>query len=71
MSRNSKRERETLAPEEVMTVDEYVPDYESECRNCGQSPTVLGSKNGKIVYASGMCGTCTWGEADAIDPANW
>lgn len=71
MSRNSKRERETFAPEEVVKVDAFVPDYESKCSNCGESPTVLGVKGAEIVYASGMCGLCTWGDSDCIDPANW
>jgi len=38
------------------------PDYEHECDVCGQSP---------ILPVSGMCGACTWGEAELIDPENW
>lgn len=71
MSKKSQQARETLAPEEVTYVDRYEPDYESTCLNCGGTPTVLGLKNGKVVYAAGMCGVCTWGEADARDPSNW
>ncbi|CAJ2875640.1 Uncharacterised protein [Burkholderia pseudomallei] len=71
MSRNSKRLRETIAPDEVVKVDTFEPDYESQCANCGESPTVLGVKDGKVVYAAGLCGVCAWGEADCIDPANW
>ncbi|MBF3820792.1 hypothetical protein ISF98_05595 [Burkholderia pseudomallei] len=71
MSRNAKRLRETIPVDEVMMVDSFEPDYESQCANCGESPTVLGIKDGKVVYASDMCGVCTWGEADCVDPANW
>lgn len=71
MSRNAKREHETMTLDEVMKVDSFEPDYESKCLNCGQTPTVLGFKNGKVVYASGMCGICTWGENACPDPDNW
>ncbi|MEX3635996.1 hypothetical protein [Paraburkholderia sp. BR14320] len=72
MSKNSRQARETFAPEEVTPIDRYEPDYQSRCMNCGGSPTVLGvNANGKVVYAASMCGMCVWGEAEAINPANW
>lgn len=71
MSRNSKRAHEAMVVDEVMSVDRFEPDYESRCLNCGETPTVLGIKDGKVVYAAGLCGICTWGNADCIDPANW
>lgn len=37
------------------------PDYSGECEVCGQSP---------IVPATGMCGPCTFGEADTAG-GNW
>lgn len=37
------------------------PDWEGECSVCGQSP---------IVPVTGLCGPCTWGEADTMD-GNW
>lgn len=37
------------------------PDWEGECEVCGESP---------IVPITGMCGPCTWGEADTIG-GNW
>ena len=37
------------------------PDYESECEQCGATP---------VVRETGMCGPCTFGEADTID-GNW
>ena len=37
------------------------PDWEGECENCGEKP---------IVPITGLCGPCTWGEADTIG-GNW
>ena len=37
------------------------PDWGSNCELCGESP---------IVPATGMCGPCTWGEADTAG-GNW
>ena len=37
------------------------PDWTSECENCGATPTVTDS---------GMCGPCTFGEADTAG-GNW
>lgn len=38
---------------------------------CGQKPTVLAVRNGEVVFETGMCGPCTWGEADMMDPRKW
>ena len=35
--------------------------WDGECENCGQSPT---------VRATGLCGPCTFGEADTLG-GNW
>ena len=52
--------------------NKLVPDYDSECCNCSQGPTVcVADFSGKIVIEYDMCGPCTLGEADAIDPDNW
>ena len=49
-----------------------VPDYKTRCENCGQIPTVrIIDENGKTISPAEMCGVCTWGEADCIDPDNW
>ena len=48
----------------------YEPDYENECCHCGAVPTVV-INSAEGVVALDMCGACTWGEASAIDPANW
>lgn len=41
--------------------EEFTPDYESQCENCGESP---------VVPVTGMCGPCTFGEADTAH-GNW
>jgi hypothetical protein len=41
--------------------DDFEADWSTECSQCGQVPTVAGT---------GMCGPCTFGEADTID-GNW
>ena len=56
---------------EVTTIDRYEPDYKHRCEVCGQTPVVTGVKDGKVVYQGDMCGPCTWGEADTIDPSTW
>lgn len=37
------------------------PDWETKCMNCGAVP---------VVPATGMCGPCTFGEAETIG-GNW
>jgi hypothetical protein len=37
------------------------PDWEGKCENCDSTP---------IVPLTGMCGPCTWGEADTV-AGNW
>ena len=37
------------------------PNYDDECENCGQLPT---------VGSTGLCGPCCFGEADTIG-GNW
>lgn len=41
--------------------DNTAPDWSRECVNCGQTP---------IVPMTGMCGPCTFGEADTAG-GNW
>ena len=52
-------------------IDSFQPDYAHECDNCGQSPVVTGIRRGTVIYLSGMCGPCTWGEAAMLDPEEW
>lgn len=52
-------------------IDGYVPDYESDCEICGMSPTVQAELDGEIIYQSGMCGVCTFGESSCLFPENW
>jgi hypothetical protein len=75
MSKRAKKKHETPAADDAVVV-RYEPDWEKACENCGESPTVTGvavdgPDRGKVVLDTGMCGMCTWGEAAALDPANW
>ncbi len=60
---DKKEERESIA----------VPDYYTNCEVCGRYPTIdiRDSETNEFIYNTGMCGACTWGEADCIDPENW
>ena len=49
----------------------YKPDYEQKCDNCGQSPVVTIVENGVVTHNFEMCGPCTFGSAECIDPENW
>jgi len=68
-----------MAPEilEIKTGDKtirgyYDPNYKHKCETCGQVPCVrIRKEDGSMFYDGDMCGACTWGEANAIDPANW
>ena len=46
----------------VETLAAFRPDWTSECESCGQKP---------VVSATGLCGPCTWGEADTMNGAWW
>ncbi len=50
---------------------EYVPDYDSKCCNCEQSPVVDVHQNGVFVHSTDMCGPCTFGDASTTDPDEW
>lgn len=49
----------------------FVPDYHSQCLVCEESPTVTVVEDGKIVSSPGLCGPCTFGTAQALDPSQW
>jgi len=50
----------------------YEPDYDHECCLCGQKPVVnLVNKKDEAFHSTGMCGPCTWGEEETIDPDLW
>ncbi len=49
------------APAQTVHDADMEPDWEGECENCGASP---------VVPITGLCGPCTWGEADTMD-GNW
>lgn len=54
--RNDDTHAETVSEAEATE-----PDWSGECIVCGESP---------IVPVTGMCGPCTFGEADTIG-GNW
>jgi hypothetical protein len=50
----------------------FIPNYRRRCIVCGQKPTIdIKPINGAPKQPTDMCGACTWGEADCIDPDNW
>ena len=53
------------------TEAEFRPCHNAKCMNCSQSPTVQVFVGEKLEYDTELCGACTWGEADCIDPENW
>lgn len=57
--------------DDELAIDAYRPNYACNCIVCGQAPTVEGVKNAGVVYASEMCGPCTFGEAACLDPQEW
>ena len=51
---------------------EYKPNYKIKCEVCGAVPTIdVYSLKGKLLHHVSLCGPCTWGEAETIDPAKW
>lgn len=64
----SRRERESA---ETIQIDTYEPNYRRKCGACGTSPTVEGVKDGARVVIADLCGPCTFGTSDAIEPSEW
>ena len=56
---------------EVISIDEYRPDYKHRCEVCDANHVVTGVKDGKVVYQGDMCGVCTWGEVAMANPEEW
>lgn len=55
----------------TIKADSFEPDYGSNCDLCDASPVVTVVKDGEVLHSTNMCGPCTWGEANMIDPDNW
>ena len=55
----------------TIKIDRYEPDYDNKCCNCGTTPVVTMVKDNEVIYSTDMCGPCTWGEAETIDPDTW
>ena len=54
----------------------FEPNYDRPCMCCGNTPTVnIVNTNSEgrevVVHRGDMCGPCTFGTADAIDPDEW
>lgn len=56
MNKHKEKKKKKKRPE-----DDTRPDWKTPCLICGDVPT---------VPATGMCGPCTFGEADTIG-GNW
>jgi hypothetical protein len=52
-------------------IDSFEPDYDDTCEACGESPTVVAMRYGRIEARVHLCGPCTWGEAAMINPREW
>lgn len=65
MSKRSKQRRQKGVIDDTRTAEavavESQPDWDGRCEVCGASP---------VVPESGMCGPCTFGEADTAG-GNW
>lgn len=73
MKRMTEAEKDAASggPNRPLVIDTYLPSYRRGCCICNARPVVKGILNGKIAYDGDMCGPCTWGDADAADPADW
>jgi hypothetical protein len=55
-----------------MSKEKWNPRWDQDCDNCDQSPVVESvDEEGVVTWNSGMCGPCTFGEAETIDPDKW
>lgn len=61
VSKGNKQKRSKVVPPATGDSIDNEPDWSNKCENCGATP---------IVPATGMCGPCTFGEADTAD-GNW
>lgn len=57
MSKKNKQKRKSIKKKAERTPN-MEPDWEGTCEVCGASP---------IVPETGMCGPCSFGEADTIN----
>ena len=55
------RNQHTRVEHNMGYLKDMEPDWEGKCENCDESP---------IVPMTGLCGPCTWGEADTVG-GNW
>ena len=51
-----------MEPDELESLKAFQPNWEAVCEVCCASPTVT---------ATGLCGPCTWGEAETVAGGWW
>ena len=61
MSKSSKSKKLTENSKKLDTPENTAPDWSRKCENCGATP---------VVPITGMCGPCTFGEAETAN-GNW
>jgi len=49
----------------------YEPDYEENCDVCGQTPVVTVVAKDRPIVNTRMCGVCTFGTVECLDPSEW
>lgn len=61
-----------MTPQPAKTMPaEFKPNYAAKCCNCGHNHTVQVWVGDKMEYDTELCGACTWGESECLDPENW
>jgi hypothetical protein len=48
--------------DDLESLSAFRPDWKRQCETCGNAP---------VVGATGLCGPCTWGEAETMNGAWW
>lgn len=49
----------------------YMPNYQHECVQCGNRPTVDVYVDGAKQYDTYLCGACTFADSAMINPRRW
>jgi hypothetical protein len=50
-------------------VNQYEPNFEEACYNCGSSPTVQVKFH--VQPETNLCGVCFFGKPEMVDPDEW
>lgn len=57
--------------EKPATEVEARPNWKRRCCVCAQEPVVDLYEDGRLGHSTDMCGVCTFGEAECLDPEKW